>query len=57
MTVSIPEDKRRTNSELTKDEVKQPVDFVMILRKIDRMKKTKESQYITEQNESKEHVL
>jgi len=29
----------------------------MILRKIDRMTKAKKSQDITEQNESKEHVL
>lgn len=50
MTFSIPEDKRRTNSELTKDEVKQLVDFVMILRKIDHMTKSKKSQDITEQN-------
>jgi hypothetical protein len=50
MTVSLPEEKRRTNSELTKDEVKQLVDFVMILRKIDRMAKTKQSQNIVEQN-------
>ncbi len=50
MTFSIPEDKRKHNSELTKDEVKQLVDFVMILREIDRMTKAKKSQNIIEQN-------
>lgn len=35
---------------LAEDEIKQLVNFVMILRKIDRITKAKKSQDITEQN-------